>query len=131
MQNDLSALRVLIVDDNVMNLHLIRRLVTTWGAVADTAENGQQAVTMVRAGLDAQTPYQAIIMDIHMPVMDGPTASRFIRNDDPTVLILAASANALTESELREGCFSDYLVKPFMPHDLREKFSSLLPGSAP
>jgi CheY-like chemotaxis protein len=126
MRDSLSETRVLLVDDNTLNLLLIRKLLGKWGAIVETAENGQIAVDLAQQHHDANTPYEVIIMDLQMPVMDGFTACQTIRQFDKSVIILAASASALSADEIISNGFSDCLVKPFDANQLQEKLRTSL-----
>ena len=112
----LEGLRILIVEDNALNQEIARTLLEMNGVHVDVAGNGREAVERFR-GQKAGT-YQAILMDIRMPVMDGLEASRQIRamdkEDAGSVPILAMTANAF-EQDKKEACgagMSGYLVKP-------------------
>lgn len=126
MKEDLADTRILLVDDNPLNLLLIRKLITKWGGLVDTADNGEKAVELSRNGAANQVPYQAIIMDLQMPVMDGATACQLIRQFDPSVVILAASATALPQEALDASGFTGSVVKPFVAAQLREQLLELL-----
>ena len=108
--------RVLLVEDNELNLEVAQSLLEMYGFQVDTAENGQVAVDRFQAAPLGH--YLAVLMDIRMPVMDGMAATRAIRAlprpDAPNVPILAMSANAFDEDRamaFRAGV-SGYLVKP-------------------
>ncbi len=107
-------------------LLLIRKLITKWGGLVDTADNGEKAVELSRIGAANQLPYQAIIMDLQMPVMDGATACQLIRQFDSSVAILASSATALPQEELDASGFTGSVVKPFESAQLRDQLLSLL-----
>jgi PAS domain S-box-containing protein len=114
--------RVLVVDDEPINLEVARITLEDVGLVVDTAEDGQDAVT--RAGMQ---PYAAILMDMQMPTLDGLMATRRIR-EIPGYLhtpIIAMTANAFAEDRARclEAGMNDFLTKPFDPDKL---FAALL-----
>ena len=122
----LSGKRLLLVEDNEINMEIARSLLEMHGLRIDTAENGQIAV---RRFQEAEAdPYQAILMDIRMPVLNGLDATRAIRSlpkaDAKTVPIIAMSANAFEEDKLLaiEAGMNDYLVKPV---ELDELFAVL------
>ncbi len=107
---NLSDLSVLIVDDNNINIIVLKKLLETMDVKADTAENGKIALKKV-----AQKNYQLIFMDIHMPEMDGFETTEVIRKHNKDVIIFGLSANVTTEA-INKAIFSgmnNYLPKPF------------------
>ena len=91
--------RVLIVDDAVMSRKMLRRLLESRFNTVDEAENGQRALDMVRALLsdEVDAKYDVITMDYQMPVMDGVTATRHIRQIGYKGQIIGITGNALGE----------------------------------
>ncbi len=121
MQTQAVALdaRVLVVDDNPVNQRITSLLLDKLGCRADLAGNGKEALEMSK-----QRPYDAILMDCEMPVMDGFEATKAIRRRDyrgRRVIIVAMTAKALKGD--RERCLAagmdDYLAKPVVLEDLR------------
>lgn len=107
---NLSDLKVLIVDDNNVNIIVLKKLLQSMGVKADIAENGKIALQKVE-----EKNYQLIFMDIHMPEMDGFEATKLIRNHNKEVVIFGLSANVTTEA-INKAIFSgmnNYLPKPF------------------
>ncbi|WP_404420267.1 ATP-binding protein [Nibricoccus sp. IMCC34717] len=109
---------ILLADDNEANQMLGVALIQKLGAIAEVAHNGRQAVDMART-----KSYDLILMDCHMPEMDGYTATREIRRLETPgrhVPIIALTANAVTGD--REKCLEcgmdDYLSKPVRKADL-------------
>ncbi|MDX2187229.1 MAG: ATP-binding protein [Opitutaceae bacterium] len=109
---------ILLADDNEANQMLGVALIQKLGASAEVAHNGRQAVDMARA-----KRYDLILMDCHMPEMDGYTATQTIRKNDGSghrTPIIALTANAVTGD--REKCLEsgmdDYLSKPVRKSDL-------------
>ncbi|BDT68593.1 sensor histidine kinase RcsC [Comamonadaceae bacterium OS-1] len=111
----LAGVRVLLVEDNEVNQELALELLTSAGIVVDIANNGQEAVDKVgRASADA--PFDAVLMDCQMPVMDGFTATRLLRQDPrwAELPIIAMTANAMRsdrEKVLAVG-MNDHIGKP-------------------
>ena len=113
------ALRLLVVDDNAINRELIAALLTPFDLNIETAQNGVEAVQAAQ-----QHAYDLILMDVQMPIMDGLTATRRIRDaaagQAPCPPIIAMTANVLPEQIERclEAGMDDHLGKPINPHDL-------------
>ncbi|MBC9250944.1 hypothetical protein A9179_11705 [Pseudomonas alcaligenes] len=108
----LQGVHLLLVEDNPVNQFVAKGMLEHAGATLEITDNGQQAVDRLRA--DPQR-YQLVLMDVHMPVMDGLTATRVIRHELQLRLpILAISAGVLSYE--REQCTSagmdDFLAKP-------------------
>jgi CheY-like chemotaxis protein len=109
------SLRVLVVEDNPANQKVAAALLTKSGHRADVAANGIEAVNAVRA-----VPYDLVLMDVHMPEMDGITATKAIRvltGARGRVPIIAVTADAMTGD--RDRCLAagmdDYVSKPIEP----------------
>jgi len=105
----LAGAKVLLAEDNPINQQLALELLRRAGAVVDVAENGRIALERVQ-----QKDYDIVLMDIHMPEMDGLEATQAIRDLGYTVPIIAVSADALEERQsraLEAGC-DDYVTKP-------------------
>nr|WP_256473082.1 PAS domain S-box protein [Pseudarthrobacter sp. MDT3-26] len=103
--------RVLVVEDNEVNQLVAREMVKRLGYLVDVVPDGAEAVSAIAA-----VSYAAVLMDCHMPVMDGIEATRTIRKGEVTghLPIIAMTAGALDED--RERCLAagmdDYLTKP-------------------
>jgi CheY-like chemotaxis protein len=106
------SLKILVVEDNLINQNLLVRILKKLGYGSDVAINGKQAVESA-----SSSRYDLVLMDIQMPIMDGVKATREIRNILPKhrqPYIVALTANALEgdrERFLAEG-MDDYLSKP-------------------
>jgi CheY-like chemotaxis protein len=101
--------RVLVVDDGSENRQLVRVLLEEVGLRVAEAENGQLALDHV-----ASQPVDLVLMDMQMPVMDGATATRRLRDSGCVLPILALTANAMKgfEAELDAAGFTGFLTKP-------------------
>ncbi len=113
----LAALRVLLVEDNPNNQQVARELLEAEGALVQIAGDGQQALAKVDLA-DAVGPgFDLVLMDMQMPVMDGLTAARLMRQQPrlQRLPIIAITANAMTVD--RQACLdagmSDHVGKPF------------------
>jgi CheY-like chemotaxis protein len=110
---------VLVAEDNDINALLARALLHRLGHRPTIAENGAAAVECFLAATRADAPYDLVLMDVHMPELDGLEATRRIRATEaarglPRTRIVALTANAFGED--REACLAagmdDFLVKP-------------------
>ena len=109
--------RILLVEDNEVNQQVATEILEQAGVTVEIAENGLQALT----ALDERS-YDAVLMDVQMPVMDGYEATRRIRTNDrfQTLPIIAMTANAMSgdrEKSLATG-MNDYVTKPINPVQL-------------
>jgi CheY-like chemotaxis protein len=116
-----ARLRVLVAEDNVVNQLVARTLLERLGHVVDVVADGRAAVTAVLA---AAPPYDLVLMDCHMPVMDGYDATRAIRAGEtdrhtPVFALSASSSDAERAAGLASG-MDRYLVKPIIRQDLQE-----------
>ncbi|HEY8801887.1 MAG TPA: response regulator [Candidatus Dormibacteraeota bacterium] len=119
-----GALRVLIADDNALNQNLLKRLVVKLGHSVDVVSNGREAVAAV-----AQEPYDALLMDVLMPEMDGLAAAeaicrRWPRGSRPRLIALTAMAGPGDEERCLKAGFDDYMSKPVHLEDLVEAFKA-------
>jgi len=111
-----AGLRVLLVEDNELNMEIAREMLEGAGLLVETAEDGAQAVDLAQKNPPAY--YDMVFMDLQMPVMDGYEASRTIRSSDREDLrripIVAVSANAFQEdvSLAKESGMNDLMMKP-------------------
>ncbi len=110
----LPAAKVLVVDDNAVNILFATNLLKKIGLQYDQAENGCEAVERFNS-----EHYDLILMDLKMPLMDGFEATQIIRAQGSTIPAIALTASAFTDERdkaLASG-FSGYLAKPFLPKD--------------
>ncbi|MCX7993920.1 MAG: ATP-binding protein [Fimbriimonadales bacterium] len=118
--------RVLIVEDNEVNLKVATRLLGRLGVQVDVAVNGIEAVQRA-----TEVAYDLIIMDCHMPEMDGYEATSILRQRGIETPVVALTANALEGD--REKCIAcgmnDYLSKPIQAEKLRETLARWLGDS--
>ena len=112
----LQGLRLLLVEDNELNMEIAETLLRDAGFIVDKAENGYEAFQMFVSSEPGT--YDAILMDLQMPVMDGYTAAGEIRGsghpEAKTVPIIALTANAFAEdiSKVLASGMNDHVTKP-------------------
>ena len=116
---------MLVVDDNQINRLLMNKVISKWGATADFAENGLQAVEKITSNRN----YDVVLMDIYMPEMGGIEATQVIRaKDDPyfqqlPIIALTASMLSTEREQIDAAGMNDYVLKPFDPKSLFDKLS--------
>jgi two-component system, sensor histidine kinase and response regulator len=127
--DELTPLRVLLVDDSAPNQHVGRHLLASLGIEPNVAANGREAVTMLRADR-----YDVVLMDLDMPIMNGITATHAIRALGDAVhqpWIVAMTAHAMHGE--RDRCLAagmdDYLPKPVDRERLRHALRSAARGA--
>ena len=117
---DLSGMKILIAEDNLINMLVAKKMLQGWNVSLTTAENGLE----VLQSLEADADYNLILMDLEMPEMDGYTAVREIRKLYPAIPVLAYTA-ALIDQEMYTGLkdtgFVDAVLKPCQPLELLSK----------
>ena len=116
--------RVLLVEDGPDNQRLISHVLRKAGAQVSVAENGVLAIEAIKYALQENKPYDLVLMDMQMPVLDGYSATRKLREDGYQGIIIALTAHAMRGDKdrcLEAGC-NDYATKPIQ----REIFLDLL-----
>ncbi|RYG43058.1 response regulator, partial [bacterium] len=110
----LAGLRVLLVEDNSVNRYLARTLLLKWDCIVIEAQNGLEAVHLAK-----RESFDVVLMDLHMPEMDGLEATRRIRIFS-SLPILAVTANASEEDRLAclQAGMDDFVAKPFRSNEL-------------
>ncbi|MCU0708776.1 MAG: ATP-binding protein, partial [Pirellula sp.] len=122
------SMRILVVDDSEVNREIAAGFLELFGHEYQMATNGQEAVDAVR-----ETRFDAVLMDVEMPVLDGFEATRQIRlltNGNASVPILAMTAHALSgiESKCRDAGMDGCLTKPIQPDWLQEALEEIARG---
>ena len=121
-ENFLKCKRILLVEDNEINSEILGELLMMRGAAFKVVTDGQQAVNEFKRAEPGT--YDAIFMDIQMPVMNGYEATRKIRSldhpDAKSVIILAMTANAFDEDRKKalESGMDGFLSKPIVIEEL-------------
>jgi signal transduction histidine kinase/BarA-like signal transduction histidine kinase len=117
-EESLKGMRVLLVEDNLINIKIAQKIMGQWGVEVDLAENGLIGVEKFN-----NHTYDVILMDLSMPVMDGYDATTTIRKTDKMIPIIALTASAsfgYLDRALQIG-INEYIIKPFNPKELNMK----------
>ncbi len=129
LQRDFSNLRILLVEDEFVNREVALDYLHDISQTIDLAEDGTEAVALAK-----RYRYDAILMDMQMPVMDGLEATRCIRQlpDCNNIPIIAMTANAFAEDKARclAAGMNDFLTKPVSPDELFDMLLKWLPARA-
>jgi CheY-like chemotaxis protein/anti-sigma regulatory factor (Ser/Thr protein kinase) len=118
----LEGKRILVAEDNKINFFVANKFLAGWGVQVTHAENGKIALDILE-----KEDFDLILMDLHMPVMDGIEATRVIRKSaNPrinTIPVVALTAAIMSENndKIEDLSINDYVLKPFKPHDLFDK----------
>jgi signal transduction histidine kinase/ActR/RegA family two-component response regulator len=119
--------KILVVDDTAMNLMVVKGLLRNSKINIDTAESGRDAIELAK-----ESKYDIIFMDQRMPVMDGVTAMRIIKEesdtnlDTPIICLTADAISGAKDKYIAEG-FTDYLSKPISVQELEQMLFDYLP----
>jgi len=125
----LRGLRVLVVDDNPTNRFILRRQLESWGAQPCEARSGAEALEMLRQA-DGGEPFQLVLLDMHMPDMDGAATARAIKWDlglaALPLVLLSSSRTHETAAALQGRGFAAALVKPVRRSNLLRVLQDVL-----
>lgn len=111
----LEGKSILLVEDNEVNILVAKTFLSKWGASIDIAQNGKEAIDLFN-----EQKHCIVLMDMHMPVMDGYEATRILRERGVKTPIIALTASLPREIEdrIKNTGINDIIVKPFIPSDL-------------
>ncbi|MFH1155949.1 MAG: response regulator [Pseudomonadota bacterium] len=130
LDTSLDGARILLVEDNDINLQVARELLDQAGCIITVAKDGQEAVDKVRT----QT-FDAVLMDIQMPVMDGYTATRILRQDtrfdDLPIIAMTANAMATDRKTALDTGMNDHVAKPIDPDHLYDTLKQWIKPAGP
>lgn len=125
-KEELRHLKILVAEDNAINILVIKKTLEQWSIEPEIAKNGIVAIQKLE-----QTDYDVILMDLYMPDMDGYEATALIRKmadktkANTTIIALTATVNDNIIERVLEVGMNDYLSKPFHPEHLFEKLQKL------
>jgi signal transduction histidine kinase/ActR/RegA family two-component response regulator len=121
--DNLKNVKVLIAEDNPVNMVIAKRILQKWGVQVHEAVNGKLALEMAE-----KENYDLILVDLEMPEMDGKTAVQkinLLKKDIPTLAFTASFYENMKQDLLQTG-FTDYILKPFKPEELYRKIIAAL-----
>ncbi|MDP8263991.1 MAG: response regulator [Candidatus Aceula lacicola] len=119
LEGDCKGIKVLIVDDSLTNIELIKAYFESIGCVGEYASNGQEAIEMIK-----KTKYDVCFMDLRMPVLNGFAAAQIIRQElsqDLPIVALTAADDQEDHEKCSEIGFNDFLTKPFNMDDFKDR----------
>ncbi len=126
----LEGVRVLVVDDNQTNREILTRQLKAWGAVAASAENGADALTVLDRADREQVRFDLAILDMQMPFMDGAQLARTIKSDpgrrDLPLVMLTSLGRPGDARRFRDIGFAAYLNKPVRRSELFDTLVAVL-----
>ncbi len=118
----LRSVPVLIVDDNATNRKILAELLSAWHFAPAEASSGQEALRLLKEATRQNRPFKIVLLDVHMPEMDGFTVAREIRQhpsiSDPVIIILTSAGMRGDGARCRELGIAGYLTKPIRQSDL-------------
>jgi two-component system, sensor histidine kinase and response regulator len=125
---DLRGARVLIVDDNATNREILQEQCSRWGMTCTTAHDGREAVTALRASSAQGTMYELVIMDQHMPEMDGLTAARTIHAEGGLTATRVVLLTSVDSEAVNQPGIVRSLTKPVRAGELQKTLAEVLGG---
>jgi signal transduction histidine kinase/ActR/RegA family two-component response regulator len=118
--NSLKGMRILVAEDNAINVLVLQRFLQKWDTAVTITNNGKELLQKILL-----QPYDVILMDLQMPELDGRETTNMIRNDeayavvkDIPIIALTADASLSTQELLLTEGFQHYITKPFNPNRL-------------
>jgi signal transduction histidine kinase/DNA-binding response OmpR family regulator/HPt (histidine-containing phosphotransfer) domain-containing protein len=134
-QVDLRGVRVLVVDDNATNREIVLAQLAAWGLRPDEAADGAACLRLLREAAQRGSPYQAAILDMQMPGMDGEELGARIKADPALaavrLLMMTSQGRRGDARRFEEAGFAAYLTKPVRQSDLLDSLSVVLVGEQP
>jgi signal transduction histidine kinase/CheY-like chemotaxis protein len=119
----LNGVKVLVAEDNPVNLMVLKRFLDKWGIQTTEAVNGKEALEKFYADR-----FDLLLFDLEMPVLDGSSALKEIRNAGNNIPVMAFTAAVYEniQSDLYSKGFNDFIHKPFRPEELHQKIYALV-----
>ncbi|HTH82377.1 MAG TPA: response regulator [Mucilaginibacter sp.] len=123
---DFNNMSILLVEDNPVNQYIVVEMLKEWNIIVDVADNGVEAFEKLK-----HNHYSLILMDTHMPVMNGNETTKKIRNEMPDekkdipIISFSASVIEIERNEAKDAGVDDFIEKPFEPAKLVNKIRKL------
>lgn len=121
VQKDIRGVKILIVEDNEINASILRSFLKKWNVEIKEASHGIQALELLK-----YHKFDLVLMDLEMPEMDGYTTTKKIRETNTELPVIAFTAALLENMDalIKDNGFTDYLLKPYRPADLKKKIET-------
>ncbi len=130
MPNKFTGERVLIVDDNATNRLILQEMIGNWGMMVTSAGNAEQAFRLLQQAVTNGRPYRIVVLDVHMPEVDGLTLAQWIRDDerlaDTDLIVLTSGSRPEDTACCRRLQVASHLLKPVKQSELFDAFSASL-----
>ncbi|MCP5084762.1 MAG: response regulator [Alphaproteobacteria bacterium] len=127
---DISNARVLLVDDNDINLSILKEQAASWNLAVSAVSDGPQAMKALWSAVESGRPYDLVILDYHMPQMDGAMVAQCIRNDarlcDTKIIMLSSADGSVDNPGISELKLEGHLVKPVRAAVLQDTLTNVL-----
>jgi len=131
-RGDVGGAKILVVDDNRTQREMLGAQLRSWGARAVEVPDGESALGILRRAVDEGEPFRAVLVDMEMPGMDGPTLGRMIRSDplfgDVRLVVMTSLGRPGDGRRFRRMGFDGYLSKPLRQSELFDCLATVLNG---
>lgn len=130
---DIKGLKTLVVDDNATNRFILKEMLLGWGAVVTETDSGKSALFELRQAKEAGNPFKVVLLDCHMPEMDGFEVAEHIKNNSSftgiTVMMLTSDNRDGYTLKVKELGITKYMFKPIRRSDLCDAITSAIGGA--
>ncbi|MEE8484077.1 MAG: response regulator, partial [Nitrospinota bacterium] len=127
---DLEGIKVLIVDDNATNRMILQKTLSSWGAVTAEAEDGQGCLDELRRARESGDQYKLVLLDYHMPGMDGQKVVEKIKEDSelnvPIIILSSSDIHTEGSSTIEKLGLAGYMTKPVKQSELKATVGAAL-----
>ncbi|MFW5640392.1 MAG: response regulator, partial [Thermodesulfobacteriota bacterium] len=131
---DLRGVRVLIVDDNATNREVLTTRLESWGARTAEAADGPEALQILYRSMEQGDPFEAAILDMQMPGMDGALLGKTIQNDEllkgVRLIMMTSQGRRGDAGQMAAIGFAAYLIKPLKESELFDSLAAVLAGQS-